>query len=46
MIVEKVSRGREIDREMEQKQKADQLGEILLEVENQSKIEESKWLKD
>lgn len=36
MIAEKVSRDKEVDRKVEWEQKADQSGEELLEIENQS----------
>lgn len=45
MTMEKVSKDKEIDKRVEQKQKADEPREELLKVKNQSKIQESKQLK-
>lgn len=45
MTVEEVSRGREVNREVKSKQRMDQPGEKLLEVENQGKIKKNRWFK-
>lgn len=45
MTAKEVSRDGKVNKEVEQEQKVNQPDEELLEVENQSKIQESRWLK-